>query len=187
MNAVSKSNTIAGSRRGEDCSRCRDLLIRTIAYRMQELGLSKASQRKLAAPYAACRSADGKRWVITAWEPNHRTWANPPCPCLHSDPKLPDCPPGATRRARGWLSFYEGTDLDGELRRLQGYTVAMAVEESRLLQVTIFSTLHKNATNLEFSLLLPDIVTIADEVDAQLKEQMLRFMAADAAKMAKGN
>src|SRR6202521_467503 len=74
----------------------------------------------------------------------------------------------------------------GNLRRKQGYTVAMAVEESRLLQVTIFSTLHKNATNLEFSLLLPDVVTIADEVDAQLKEQMLRFMAADAAKAAKG-
>jgi len=74
----------------------------------------------------------------------------------------------------------------GDLRRKQGYTVAMAVEESRLLQVTIFSTLHKNVKNLEFSLLLPDVVTIADEVDAQLKEQMLRFMAADAAKVAKG-
>jgi hypothetical protein len=74
----------------------------------------------------------------------------------------------------------------GDLRRNQGYTVAMAVEESRLLQVTIFSTLHKNVKNLEFSLLLPDVVTIADEVDAQLKEQMLRFMAADAAKKAKG-
>jgi hypothetical protein len=74
----------------------------------------------------------------------------------------------------------------GDLRRKQGYTVAMAVEESRLLQVTIFSTLHRNARNLEFTLLLPDVVTIADEVDAQLKEQMLRFMAADAAK-AKGN
>jgi hypothetical protein len=74
----------------------------------------------------------------------------------------------------------------GELRRKQGYTVAMAVEESRLLQVTIFSTLHKNARNLEFSLLLPDVVTIADEVDAQLKEQMLQFMAADAAKIVKG-
>jgi len=74
----------------------------------------------------------------------------------------------------------------GDLRRRQGYTVAMAVEESRLLQVTIFSTLHKNARNLEFSRLLPDVVTIADEVDAQLKEQMLRFMAADAAKKAKG-
>ena len=68
----------------------------------------------------------------------------------------------------------------GDLRRQQGYTVAMAVEESRLLQVTIFSTLHKNVTKLEFNLLLPDIVVIADEVDAQLKEQMLRFMAADA-------
>jgi hypothetical protein len=74
----------------------------------------------------------------------------------------------------------------GDLRRKQGYTVAMAVEESRLLQVTIFSTLHKNVKNLEFSMLLPDVVTIADEVDAQLKEQMLRFMAADAAKAVKG-
>jgi hypothetical protein len=72
----------------------------------------------------------------------------------------------------------------GDLRRKQGYTVAMAVEESRLLQVTIFSTLHKNVNALELSKLLPDVVTIADEVDAQLKEQMLRFMAADAAKLA---
>jgi hypothetical protein len=58
----------------------------------------------------------------------------------------------------------------------------MVVEESRLLQVTIFTTLHKNVKHLEFSLLLPDVVTIADEVDAQLKQQMLRFMAAEAGK-----
>src|ERR1700674_1049538 len=69
--------------------------------------------------------------------------------------------------------------IHGDLRRKQGYTVAMVVEESRLLQVTIFSMLHKNVKHLEFSLLLPDIVTIADEVDAQLKQQMLRFMVAD--------
>jgi RsbT co-antagonist protein rsbRD N-terminal domain len=74
----------------------------------------------------------------------------------------------------------------GDLRRKQGYSVAMAVEESRLLQVTIFSTLNKNVKSLEFSKLLPDVVTIADEVDAQLKEQMLRFLAADAAKLARG-
>ena len=73
----------------------------------------------------------------------------------------------------------------GDLRRKQGYTVAMAVEESRLLQVSIFTTLHKYVNHLEFSALLPDVVTIADEVDAQLKEQMLRFMAADAAEKAK--
>jgi hypothetical protein len=75
----------------------------------------------------------------------------------------------------------------GDLRRKQGYTVAMAVEESRLLQVTIFSTLHKDVKNLDFSTLLPNVVTIADEVDAQLKQQMLRFMVADAAKLVATN
>jgi hypothetical protein len=81
----------------------------------------------------------------------------------------------------------EAASVHGDLRRQQGYTVAMAVEESRLLQVSIFSMLHKDVKRLEFSTLLPDVVTIADEVDAQLKQQMLRFMAADAAKQAQGN
>jgi hypothetical protein len=63
----------------------------------------------------------------------------------------------------------------GDLRRKQGYTVAMVVEESRLLQVCLFTTLHKSATKL-----LPDVVIIADEVDAQLKQQMLRYMSANA-------
>jgi len=72
----------------------------------------------------------------------------------------------------------------GDLRAQQGYTVAMAVEESRLLQVSIFTTLHKSQNQLEFDMVLPSVVTIADEVDAQLKQQMLRFMASDAAKLA---
>jgi hypothetical protein len=80
----------------------------------------------------------------------------------------------------------EAAAIHGDLRHKQGYTVAMAVEESRLLQVSIFSTLHKNVKHLEFSLLLPDVVTIADEVDAQLKQQMLRFMAADGHEKVKG-
>src|ERR1700722_17413968 len=74
----------------------------------------------------------------------------------------------------------------GDFRRKQGYTVAMTVEESRLLQVSIFTLLHNNVTQLDFNALLPDVVTIADEVDAQLKEQMLRFMAADAVEKTKG-
>jgi len=68
----------------------------------------------------------------------------------------------------------------GDLRRKQGYTVAMVVEESRLLQVCLFTTLHKNTHRIEYSELLLDVVTIADEVDAQLKQQMLRYMAANA-------
>jgi len=68
----------------------------------------------------------------------------------------------------------------GDLRRNQGYSVAMVVEESRLLQVCLFSTLHKNTTDLNYEKLLQDVVTIADEVDAQLKQQMLRYIAANA-------
>jgi hypothetical protein len=74
----------------------------------------------------------------------------------------------------------------GDLRHKQGYPVEMLIEESRLLQVSIFTTLHNNVTSLEFSTLLPNVVTIADEVDAQLKEQMKHFKAADALEKANG-
>ncbi len=69
-------------------------------------------------PYAACRSQMGNRWVITAWDPCERTWGNTRCPCLHSDPQFPDCPPNTTVEIRGWISFYEGRDLSAELKRL---------------------------------------------------------------------
>ena len=69
-------------------------------------------------PYVACRGEDGRRWVIAAWEPCERTLANPACPCFHSDPKFPDCPPGATVRVRGGVWFYQGPDLEAELRRI---------------------------------------------------------------------
>ena len=73
-----------------------------------------------APPFAACRDRAGARWVITGWERCGRAWGNPPCPCLHTDPVLPDCPPGEARAVRGWLSFYEGADVRAELRRLGG-------------------------------------------------------------------
>jgi len=66
----------------------------------------------------------------------------------------------------------------GRLRRKQGYSAAMVVDESRILQVCIFSTLHRNEQRVKFSRLLPDVVTIADEVDAQLKQQILCFLPA---------
>ena len=71
-------------------------------------------------PYVAAKNPTGDRWIITAWQPIHRPWANPPCPCLHADPKFPDCPPGETRELHGWLSFYEGYDIQSELKRLDG-------------------------------------------------------------------
>ena len=74
--------------------------------------------KQSAGPYALARSADGDRWIITAWEPRHRTWYNDRCPCLHSDPKFPDCKPGKTVHLKGWLSFYEGDNIDSELKRI---------------------------------------------------------------------
>jgi len=64
----------------------------------------------------------------------------------------------------------------GELRYLQGYTPAMLVHESRILQVTLFGALQSNLSLLDFSLLLPDVMTIADEVDAQLTQAMDSYM-----------
>ena len=66
----------------------------------------------------------------------------------------------------------------GKLRYQQGYTPAMLVHESRILQVTLFGTLQNNLSSLDFSLLLPDVMTIADEVDAQLTQSMESYMKA---------
>ena len=66
----------------------------------------------------------------------------------------------------------------GKLRYQQGYTPAMLVRESRILQVTLFGTLQSNLSFLDFSLLLPDVMTIADEVDAQLTQSMDSYMDA---------
>jgi DNA-binding NtrC family response regulator len=70
----------------------------------------------------------------------------------------------------------EAAILHGETRRKQGYSVSMLVEESRILQVSIFETLQRNLGTVDYSLLLMDVMTIADEVDSQLKQTINSFM-----------
>ncbi|MBN2476145.1 MAG: hypothetical protein JXB62_16150 [Pirellulales bacterium] len=96
-----------------------------------EFAAQSRENKVLTHPYVACRSASGKRWIITAWDPCDRPWDNPDCPCMHSDPRFPDCPPGETRRLRGWLSFYEGPDVEAEFRRIEG--TGWRKEEARRL------------------------------------------------------
>jgi hypothetical protein len=60
----------------------------------------------------------------------------------------------------------------GLTRRRQGYSAAMMVEESRILQVCIFHTLEKNLASIDFSVLLSQVMIIADEVDSQLRQAM---------------
>jgi hypothetical protein len=60
----------------------------------------------------------------------------------------------------------------GVARRNQGYSAAMMVEEARMLQISIFKSLHDNLDHIEFHLLLPDVMRIANEVDAQLARSL---------------
>ena len=72
----------------------------------------------------------------------------------------------------------------GKLRYRQGYTPAMLVDESRILEMTIFGMLHSNLHALDVTLLLPDVMAIADEVDAQLTQSIggyTKLMKASAA------
>jgi CheY-like chemotaxis protein len=65
----------------------------------------------------------------------------------------------------------------GLSRREQGYSAAMIVEESRMLQVSIFQTLQNNLHQVDFSLLLLGVMAIADEVDSQLAQTMASYIA----------
>jgi hypothetical protein len=61
-------------------------------------------------------------------------------------------------------------------RRKQKYTSAMMVEDSRMLQVTIFDTLQHNLASINFSVSLIGVMTIADEIDSQLSQAMTSYI-----------
>jgi hypothetical protein len=78
-------------------------------------------------------------------------------------------------RLLGTKAVSEAAVQHGKVRQSQGYTVSMMVEESRILQVSIFHTLQKNLNTVDFSLLLGNVMTIADECDSQLKQTINSF------------
>lgn len=65
----------------------------------------------------------------------------------------------------------------GCLRRDQGYTAAMLVGESRMLQVSIFQTLHLHVEDTKAGVLLMYVMAIADEVDSQLAQAMKSYIS----------
>ena len=83
-----------------------------------EFGQVGDNRVRMAQPLIACSNSAGDRWIITGWRRCVRTWANPPCPCIHADPQFDDCPPGEARTIDGWASFYEGTAIADELQRI---------------------------------------------------------------------
>jgi hypothetical protein len=64
----------------------------------------------------------------------------------------------------------------GKVRRAQGYTASMLIEESRVFEAATFEALHLHQSELDQDQVLLDVMIIADEVDAQLMEAVHTFM-----------
>jgi hypothetical protein len=66
----------------------------------------------------ACGDPSGTRWILYAWQACVRGWGSELCPCLHSDPHFPDIAVGKSAVLRGWMAFYEGTEIDEALENV---------------------------------------------------------------------
>jgi ActR/RegA family two-component response regulator len=64
----------------------------------------------------------------------------------------------------------------GRQRGKQGYTVPLIVEESRMLQASIFQTIQNNLDRLDFIHVLADLMTIANGIDSQMALAIETFM-----------
>jgi ActR/RegA family two-component response regulator len=105
-----------------------------------------------------------------------------PLPASERAVYLPEMIRSITARLRGTREI-EAADvpipaavMHGQCRYRQGYTAPMIVQESRLLQVSIFETVQRNLATVDFTGVLPDIMIIADEVDSQLKQTISSFL-----------
>jgi CheY-like chemotaxis protein len=63
----------------------------------------------------------------------------------------------------------------GANRFSRGYTATMLLEEYRMLQISIFHTLKSNLVNIDYSFVLADVMTIADEIDFQLHQSVAGY------------
>jgi hypothetical protein len=72
----------------------------------------------------------------------------------------------------------------GDIRRAQGYSASMLIEESRVFQVATFGALHLHRSELDSEQVLLDVIVIADEADAQLVETVRSLVEAKVAEAA---
>ena len=82
------------------------------------------------------------------------------------------CSPGIG----GKQKYSASAAMYGVRRRQQGYSAAMLVEESRLLQLSVFEILQTNLANIDVRSLLMSVMVIADEIDGQLSQAMTSFL-----------
>jgi len=67
----------------------------------------------------------------------------------------------------------------GRLRRQQGYSIPMIVEDTRLLDHAISDTIQENLLSLDVSNLIMDLRRINDTLEFQLRESLQSYLSAE--------
>jgi CheY-like chemotaxis protein len=63
----------------------------------------------------------------------------------------------------------------GSSRFAYGYSAAMLVDEYRILQSSIFNTLQNNLGNVDYSIVMTDVMALADEITVQLSQSVASY------------
>ena len=63
----------------------------------------------------------------------------------------------------------------GSSRFAHGYSAAMLVDEYRILQSSIFNTIQNNLNNIDYSIVLTDVMALADEIAFQLSQSIASY------------
>ncbi|MDZ4859839.1 MAG: polysaccharide deacetylase family protein [Candidatus Hydrogenedentes bacterium] len=85
---------------------------------MEDYQFQSNENKRFDGSVASAHSLDGSSWVLVAFDNCGRTWGNKDCPCMHSDPVLPDAAPGERVSVKGRLWFFKG-DIEKEIARGQ--------------------------------------------------------------------
>lgn len=65
----------------------------------------------------------------------------------------------------------------GRIRREQGYSIPMILEETRVLRQEIFEAIHADLLSVDFSRLLPDLNSVSDTLQVQLRASIESYLA----------
>ena len=65
----------------------------------------------------------------------------------------------------------------GKLRRIQGYSLPMVLEETRVLEKALFQSLQANLLSADLSSLVPDMIRISDALHAQIAASVEGYLS----------
>jgi ActR/RegA family two-component response regulator len=73
----------------------------------------------------------------------------------------------------------ESAWVHGKMRREQGYSVPMIVEEAHVLYCLVADTLQSNLLDMDISSVIPDLVQISVSANTMLEESLRSFLSGD--------